>query len=223
MRDITLNPEQRQYVIATEGGVTCSGFDNARDHARQIAQRLDRPDLMPTADDAASLTGYEKYLAAVRAWGESAQGHSTYFDPGTDPRLARVLETCRRDGSKVRLVLGDTGTGASWLDEFDVVGTVGRSTGLLKVPLLVEPGQAGGTAILCAHVLALMAWDTGLPLYRHPRWQPPELRIRASDDDVRPWAVVLHEQPVATFDDIGKAGAYLAFMRGASVEPRVFR
>jgi hypothetical protein len=35
--------------------------------------------------------------------------------------------------------------------------------------------------------------------------------------------VVLHEQPVATFDDIGKAGAYLAFMRGASVEPRVFR
>lgn len=65
-----------------------------------------------------------------------------------------------------------------------------------------------------------MDWDTGLPLYRHPRWQPPELRIRASDDDVRPWAVVLHEQPVATFDDIGKAGAYLAFMRGASVEPR---
>jgi len=34
MRDITLNPEQRLYVIATEGGVTCFGFDNARDHAR---------------------------------------------------------------------------------------------------------------------------------------------------------------------------------------------
>ena len=95
MRDITLNPEQRLYVIATEGGVTCFGFDNARDHARQIAQRLDRPDLIPTADDAASLPGYEKYLAAVRAWGESAQGHGTYFDPGTDPRLAKVLETCR--------------------------------------------------------------------------------------------------------------------------------
>ena len=63
------------------------------------------------------------------------------------------------------------------VDEFDVVGTVGRSTGLLKVPLLVEPGEAAGTAILCAHVLALMDWDTGLPLYRHPRWQPPELRI----------------------------------------------
>ena len=120
-------------------------------------------------------------------------------------------------------MLGDTGTGASWLDEFDVVGTVGRSTGPLKMPLLVEPGEAAGTAILCAHVLALMDWDTGLPLYRQPLWQPPELRIRASDDDVRPWAVVLHEQPVANFDDIGKAGAYLAFMRGASVEPRVFR
>ena len=37
---------------------TCFGFDNARDHAQQIAQRLKRPDLMPTADDAASVTGY---------------------------------------------------------------------------------------------------------------------------------------------------------------------
>ena len=55
MRDITLNPEQRLYVIATEGGVTCFGFDNARDQARQIAQRLKRPDLMPTADDAAPI------------------------------------------------------------------------------------------------------------------------------------------------------------------------
>ena len=49
MRDITLNPKQRLYVIATEGGVTFFGFDNARDHAQQIAQRLDRPDLMPVS------------------------------------------------------------------------------------------------------------------------------------------------------------------------------
>ena len=150
----------------------------------------------------------------MRAWGESAQGHGTYFDPGTDPRLARALETCRRDGRKVRLVLGDTGTGASWLDEFDVVGTVGRSTGLLKVPCSSSRARRRHGHPLCA-----CAGTDGLghrpALYRHPRWQPPELRIRASDDDDRPWAVVLHEQPVATFDDIGKAGAYLAFMRGA--------
>ncbi|WP_425259187.1 hypothetical protein ACPOLB_27110 [Rubrivivax sp. RP6-9] len=60
MRDTTLNSEQRLYVIATEGGVTCIGFDNAPDHAQQIAQRLDRSDLMPAADDAASFTGVEK-------------------------------------------------------------------------------------------------------------------------------------------------------------------
>ena len=62
MRDITLNPEQRLYVIATEGGVTCFGFDNARDHARQIAQRLDRPDLMPTADSPESARDKAKDL-----------------------------------------------------------------------------------------------------------------------------------------------------------------
>lgn len=223
MPDITLNTEQRLYVIPCAGGFTCFGFDNARDHAHEIARRLHRPDLPLAADEVGTLNGYEKYQAAVRAWGDSPKSSQTYFDPGTDPRLARVLETCRRERRQVRLILGDTSTGKSWLDEHYVVGAIGRSTGAMKVPLLIEPGEAGGMAIVCAHVLVVMDWDTSEPLYRHAMWQPPELRIRAGDNEQRTWSVDLHEQPVATFDDIGKAGAYVAFMRGASVQPRLFQ
>jgi len=223
MRDINLNTEQRLYVIPCADGFTCFGFDNARDHAHEIARRLQRPDLSLAADEVGTLTGYEKYRAAVRAWSESPKSRQTYFDPGTDPRLARVLETCRREHRQVRLILGDTSTGTSWLDEYSVVGSIGRSTGAMKVPLLIEPGEPGGMAILCAHVLVVMDWDTSEPLYRHAMWQPPELRVRPGDDEQRTWSVDLHEQPVATFDDIGKAGAYVAFMRGASVQPRLFQ
>ena len=223
MNPITLNPEREHYVISSGAGVTCFGFDNARDHARQIAARLGRPELALADGEHCRLAGYQKYLAALRAWGDSLQGRQTYFDPGTDARLARVLESCRRQACTVRLILGDTTTGDSWLDEHDVVGRIGRSTGTLKVPLLVEDGEAGGGAILCTCVLAVIDWQTGDALDRHPAYRPPELRIAPSGQAHHPWAVVLRDQAVANFADIGKAGAYLAFMRGACVEPRVFQ
>jgi hypothetical protein len=51
MESVTLNREQRLYVIADGGGFSCLGFDNARGHADQIAQRLRQPDLAFTAED----------------------------------------------------------------------------------------------------------------------------------------------------------------------------
>jgi hypothetical protein len=47
------------------------------------------------------------------------------------------LETDRKNQRKIRLFYGDTQTGQSWFDEHDVVGRIGRSTGSIKVPLLV--------------------------------------------------------------------------------------
>ena len=93
----------------------------------------------------------------------------------------------------------------------------------MKVPLLVEPGEHGGGAILCACILALIDWESGQVLYRHPAYQEADLRIEPSGNVDWPWNVVRCEEIVASFRDIGKAGAYLAFMRGATIEPRVFQ
>ena len=45
MQNVTLNLEQKLYVIAFDTGYSCFGFDNARDHTNQIAQRLGQPEL----------------------------------------------------------------------------------------------------------------------------------------------------------------------------------
>jgi hypothetical protein len=223
MNTVTLNPEQQLYVVAFDGGVSCLGFDNARAHANQIAAKLGRPALAFSASDHAAVTGYAKYLQATQAWGKSARSRQIYFDPGTAPEVARMLESCRKAGNKLRLVLGDTTTGESWLDEFDVVGTIGRSTGSLKVPLLIEDGEDGGGAILTACVLCIIDWRSGRTRYRHPAYQAPALGIKPTDDAAHPWAVLLHDKEIARFKDIGKAGVYLAFMRGETVEPKIFR
>ena len=223
MANITLNTERQLYVLDHGHGYTCFGFSNARDHTNQMAARLNRPDLAFGEADFGAISGYQKYLAAVDAWGRSTLNRKTYFDPETDPKAAHVLERCRKEDTKVRLIQGDTETGRTWLDEHDVVGRIGRSAGALKVPLLIEPGADGGTAILTACLLAIIDWGSGEFLYRHPRYRAPDLLIRPSDDTARPWGVLHDDQVVACFPDIGKAGAYVAFMRGETVEPRIFQ
>lgn len=221
--NVSLNAERALYVIPAGDGYTCFGFANARDHAAQIAERLQRPGLAFDVDDFGTICGYTKYQAAVQAWAGSPQSRQTYFDPGTDPKAARALERCRREDTKVRLILGDTSTGQTWLEEHDVVGRIGRSMGSLKVPLLVEPGADGGGAILTACLLGIVAWHSGEFLYRHPAWRAPDLQIRRGADPELIWEVLEQAAVVARFTDIGKAGAYVAFMRGETVEPRIFQ
>lgn len=223
MNTVMLNPDQGLYVIAFDGGVSCLGFDNARDHANQIAEQLGQAELAFSSAEHATFDGYAKYERAIQAWGQSALSRQTYFDPGTHPEVARVLESCRKAGNRVRLILGDPKSGEPWLDEYDVVGTIGRSTGSLRVPLLVETGAQGGVAILTACVLSIIDWKSGRVRFRHSLYQAPDLGIKPSNDGDRPWAVLHRDLEVARFSDIGKAGAYLAFMRGECVEPRVFR
>ncbi len=223
MNKVSINIEQQLYVIDCNEGYTCIGFANAHDHANQIAAKLGRPDLAFTEEDNATLTGYEKYCNAVQAWSQSPLTCTTYFDPGTDAKAAKVLEACRIREKKVRLILGDTSTGEPWLEEHDVIGRIGRSIGSLKIPLLVAPGELGGCAILCACLLAIVDWRSGDFLYRHTAYREADLSIKPSINAERPWDVLQREQVVASFRDIGKAGAYLAFMRGATIEPRVFQ
>jgi hypothetical protein len=219
---ITLNHDQKLYVIPCGQGFSCFGFDNARGHARHIADRLGRPELAFAAGEYGTLDGYATYQRAVQAWAASPLSRQTYFDPGTPADASRVLEACRKSGDKVRLILGDTTTGESWLDEHDVVGTIGRSGGMLKVPLLIADGECGGAAILTAHLLAVVRWSDGRWLYRHAAYRAPELSLMPTGDTVRPWAVWRSAAEVARFGDLGKAGAYVAFMHGETVEPRVF-
>ena len=223
MKSVTLNRERRLYVIADGSGFSCLGFDNARGHADQIARRLRQHDLAFTDEEHDTLAGYRKYEAATRAWGQSALTNDTYFDPGTCPEVIKALESCRKTRCQVRLVYGDTKSGQSWFDEFDVVGRIGRSTGWLKVPLLIEAGEAGGAAILTACLLRIIDWQSGAALYTHSSYRAPDLRLVPTGDVSQPWGVAHQRDELARFGDIGKASAYLAFMRGETIEPRVFR
>ena len=54
-------------------------------------------------------------------------------------------------------------------------------------------------------------------------YREADMSINPSTDAERPWKVLRREEIVASIRDIGQAGAYLAFMRGATIEPHIFR
>lgn len=73
----------------------------------------------------------------------------TAYHIETDDELVRILENIRHDGTRVTLDYGDVKTGESWGEQYDITGTLSRSTGRIKIPILIHNSRSfGGGAIL---------------------------------------------------------------------------
>lgn len=221
--DVRPDSQAKHYVLACDGGFSCLGFENARAHAEQIAALLSRPDLAIGPQDFGQVSGYRKYQRAVQAWCDSPQSKQTYFDPHTPAKVRQILERYRLSGSRIRLVRGDPQTGRDWVEENDLVGTIGRSMGPMRVPLLISAGEYSGGAILTACIVRLIDWDTQRELYRHPSYQAPAIELKQGLVASLPWEVIVNGGVHARFSDDGRAGAYIAFLRGRSVSPECFQ
>jgi hypothetical protein len=217
-----------RYVLEYEAGYSCLGFENARAHAAQIAALLGRPEFALQEGEFGSVAGYERYRAAVAAWGQSKEASTTYFDPGTPEKVRRLLESARRSEEVLRLFFGDTDTGEDWGEEHEVVGRIGRSCGSMKLPLLLtDECDTGGGAILCACIVRILRVGDGKELYRRPNYQEPSFRFADAGDRNRPRAVAVHrtdrgkDQHVATFDNFNAACAWVGFISGmTTTRPR---
>lgn len=104
--------------------------------------------------------------------------NGTYYNKATPGAVVRALESARASGGTVRLFYGDAITGRAWAEENDVSGTVGRSMGPLKVPLLVPHGSRGGGAIL-SHCIVAIKTAAGF-IYKHTGFDPGEWSAKAT-------------------------------------------
>jgi hypothetical protein len=140
----------------------------------------------------------------------------TYYRKGTDPKVIQVLEEARQSGKKVRLFYGDPDTGKLWHEEYDVCGTIGRSMGPLKVPLLIEGNASGGGSILQENIMRIIVDHQ--QLYRHPKYREPKYEVNynanpVGDPPLR-WEVYVDGTLHARFGTSKKADRWIAFMRG---------
>lgn len=216
-KEIKLNIEQSLYVIPCGEGHTCFGFENARKHCEQIAQALNRSDLMPTPEIFGNFEGYGLYEHAVKAWASSLESKKTYFDPGTDQKVQAVLEKYRQSQLMIRLFYGDPSTGRDSCEEWDVVGQVGRSGGSMKVPLLLVDGEHYGSPISSDRLLRIMDVQLNVDVYRHKLYKVPDIQIVPLVDLSLPeykWAGHRDGVLCARFRSTYEAAEWQEFMTG---------
>lgn len=75
--------------------------------------------------------------------------NGTFYHEETPDEVVEVLERARENRTRLTLDYGDVKTGKTWGEENDIHGYIGRSTGRIKIPLLIyNTGSTGGGAIL---------------------------------------------------------------------------
>jgi len=112
------------------------------------------------------------------------QVNGTSFDTRTPDEVIRVLESARQNRTRVHISLGETtdqrgNLGRDWIEEHDIIGTVSRSMGPVKVPLLVANRKSlGGFALLDHCIVRIRRSAGGRVLYQHPVYHHGALEIR---------------------------------------------
>ena len=98
----------------------------------------------------------------------------TAYQKDTPEEIVKILENARKMHTRLRVYYGDTKTGRDWEEDYDVFGTIGRSTGSIKIPLMINNSRStGGGGLLdnCIVKIEYASLTKGTrPLYQHPQY-----------------------------------------------------
>jgi len=154
--------------------------------------------------------------------------NGTCYSVLTPVRVVEILEKYRNGKTRIRVFYGDQETGRCWMEEYDTMGTIGRSTGRIKIPLLIKTKRSfGGVAILDSAIVKITVKIPGVVtpqiVYQHPKFWQSELflsSLKNTGTPELPWTVCQKVEPTggmevyAHFATKVKAERYIAFMRG---------
>lgn len=139
--------------------------------------------------------------------------NGTAYDARTPNGVIMVLEAARKYNTRIRIFYGDTKTGRSWMDEWGMIGTVGRSTGLYKIPsLILTRNSLGGAGILDHCIIRITEAKGGDVLYTHPTFHCPKLGISDGENGYN--VSDENDQIYACFSERKKAERWIDYITG---------
>jgi len=106
----------------------------------------------------------------------------TFYHETTPDEVINALELIRDRGIRVKLCYGDVKMGRQWMEEYDIIGTIGRSCGTVKIPLIISNERShGGPGILDHCILKITGTKDKRIYYKSEKYAPPVIDIVASD------------------------------------------
>jgi hypothetical protein len=102
--------------------------------------------------------------------------NGTAYHVETPDNIIKILEHSRVNRHRLLFDYGDTKTGQSWGEVNDIRGHIGRSTGTVKIPLLIHNSRSiGGGAILDHCIVKIADSKGGNVVYKHPDYKPAKV------------------------------------------------
>lgn len=91
--------------------------------------------------------------------------------------LNRIINSLIHKNIRVRVFYGKT-DGKAWVEEFDIMGYIGRSTGGdMAIPILLYNKKSiGGCGILVDSIVKLVETKSKKVLYQHPKFTMPDIQ-----------------------------------------------
>lgn len=218
---ISVNPERKLFILDHGQFVTCHGFEVV---ARELGALLSRFGQLAflkakaVATTLGSLGQYEVYQECLAYLASHRIQSDTWFNPNTPRKVCDLLEDYRISGKRLRVFYGDASTGRDWMCESDMLGRIGRSTGTLRIPLLVPKKEHGGPGLLDDAIVRLIDVASKRELYRHPTYHQPSITLHPANLKGYTHEVSFEGVVQARFKSAKRANEYIAFLTGASMK-----
>ena len=157
----------------------------------------------------------------------------TYFEKGillkdgtlevyskVDERLMDIINNYRSNDWRVRIWCGDIETGRAWNEEYAVTGTIGRSNGSIKIPLIIANKRSyGGLALNVGNIIRIDDIEDKRTIWKMDNFHVEKMEIELVNGSEYPFAVIQHKddgttQNIANFKKENQARNYIAFLEG---------
>lgn len=227
MTAIRLNEEKTMFIIPCGGGFTTKSVSYVQNqidsmvetilaHKSTLARFLGQI----VEYEQATIQQYNAYMELLSEYAK-LPAH-TFFSHDTPKKVRTVIESCRKKGNIVRVFFGNPETGVDSMDEFETIGRIGRSNGIMKAPLLVPEGEHGGSQLSTSRILKIVDMESGETLYKNKNYKVPEVTIGKTTNQIAIDQGYIHEiesngvlQGVR-FKEYSVAAGYIAFITGVS-------
>ncbi|MFC0903820.1 hypothetical protein ACFHWD_03830 [Clostridium sp. MT-14] len=143
--------------------------------------------------------------------------NETAYHADTDKKVIDILENTRMSNQRIRLFYGDIKTGRDWMEEYDTIGYIGRSTGKIKIPLLVKTNKSYGGGAILDDCIVKITLDKKI-IYQHPKYHLPKINILDAVEslikDGYKTSVFAGNKNIANFRKSFQAYHYKDFLKG---------
>ena len=79
---------------------------------------------------------------------------------------------------RIRIWYGDLETGRSWNEEYDTMGIIGRTTGKIKTPILINNSRSGGGgAVLMGSIIRIDDIEDKITLWKVPNFHVEDMKV----------------------------------------------